>query len=296
MPHFLPDLIADPGSFIVGTFVPTTPTELHTNVRTILSSAGWTEVASNMWQSSQSPWWDHDATPPSTYKGIVKLKITAQSDGLYLQAFNWDEANFSPSGRRFLDFVSGHTYKYNACPFQAMVKNKNNGNSFLVSTLHTPKFEQTSGLIDAFLLVRDFSGALTLSAGFPNDGWVYIENSYGRYGHSANPSVSGRLCFVLYRNWLSTAPCGIYNATNDPGMADPALWYPFMSPPTLAWSNPSGNPTTRGWLWNSLIVGKGYASNKILNISGYELEGFTDGNYGGSSEVPGTLFFVNVKP
>lgn len=293
MPHLLLDLIAVPPSFQAGTFTAATPTILYNTVRAILLAAGWIETSTDMWLSLQSPWHDHDGTPAAGYIGKVKFKATFGNDGLHGQIFNFNQSQFSlPLGLpnpTVLVYSAGATYKYNACPFQVMFKNINNNSNFIVSNLHTPNFEQEAGLVDAFVMMYNFD-SMKHNGDF---GWVYTKNAAGEYSHNAKPSVSGRLCFSLYRNRASTEPVGLYNLADDPTMADPYVWFPFISPPVINFADTIGNCRSRGWLWNCINVGKGYVPEKILNIGSQVFEGFTDNNIGGTGEPAGTLFFRN---
>lgn len=309
MPHFLPDLIADPLTFAVGSFSVTVIADLVAGMKAAFTAGGWTLITNGsgvgaggiiIFESQQSPWWDHDATPPASY--VAKIRFGFYSDGGSIRGRMIDVDGTllsSPSNLTMLGFSAGQNFFYNVCPYQAVFKDDGGGASLLVSVLHTPKFEQEAGLENLAIMVRDFHRLLWQdSIYFGQSGWVYTKNSLGTFSHLAHEAVndSGSLTFCLYyEHGDSDQQTGIYNRSADPTMVTPSLWFPFMSPAVLAFSYTNGAPRTRGWLWNALVVGKGFAPDKILNIGDVTLRSFTDNNFSGAGNVPGTVFFVTAR-
>lgn len=304
MPHLLPDLIADPLSFVVGTFTPTTPTLMSANVKTAFVAGGWDLITDDTGissataitvQSQQSPWWDHGATPPVTYIAKIRFKFWVESGTMRGQMLDPDGVAIStPSNLGMLTYTASQEYHYNVCPYQAVFKDLGGGPSMFISVLHTPKFEQEAGLVNLAVMARDMHAKLWQEF---NNGWVYAVNASGTFSHAAYESVnrSGSLGFALLINPTGTLPIGLYNRSQDPTMADASKFLPFMGPAVLSFSNSTDISRTRGWLWNALLVGKGYTPDKILTIGGITLQGFTDNLFGGSGYHAGTVFFVTAR-
>ena len=309
MSHFLPDLIADPKSFVVGTFSVTVIADLVAGMKAAFIAGGWTLIINGsgvgeanviIFESQQSPWWDHSATPPSSYVAKIRFGFFSEAGSIRGQLRDVDGTLLSsPSAYTMLTFNAGQTYHYNVCPFQAVFKDLGGGPSLIVCVPHTSKFEQEAGLENLAIMLREFHIRLwQTDVYFGQSGWVYTKNAAGTFSHNAHEAIndSGSLTLCLYYEELDRdQPTGIYNRSVDPTMTDSSLWFPFISPAVLAFSDSFGPPRARGWFWNGLVIGKGFAPDKIITIGGVTLQGFTDNNFGGGGGVSGTLFFVTAR-
>jgi hypothetical protein len=311
-----PDLVAYSGGRVVKDFTASTVDSLIQQVAAAFVAGGFTQLDTGTdsghpfyhLESLQSPW-VAAGSPPSDYGGYARVYIHAYDNAVVrISVSSRDGSIQQPNtpGANDRSLVlqpdATHAYRVINSGFQSVIYtpgyvNKFENKTAIIGCPHTPAFLQSGfGLRECLV---NFSGLgfrfnLWNGAGASGDFFAIRDNAgLSAWSGQANDNGSIRFIAPCAGNLATTSALQVANAKDDLSFADPSSWFPFISPPMLAWgtSGSTGPIRIKCWLWDAILVDRAFpAGTHLTTADGHVFEAFTDNNTG-QNGLPGTLFF-----
>lgn len=305
------DIIADPGQRSVQDYNTAggTANVIDTLILLLQSmclNQGWSTVASTTtsghpdrtMQCVQVPWYDDEVTPPASYKGKMRVRFYATANNqIKFRVHNSDGTVLQSAGDSILTL--GAMWTLHVVPYQMIVRSKalTNGPLFIASALQTPRWFQLSNLVECIYSAGN-NGSNGLRHSLYDDSahqFIYIESGLGVRKFDSVSGGTNTVRIQSIRGYAGGTP-RIANPIDNPLLDNASVWFPFMSPPAVAYPNGPSSTTVNdamgtpyyGFIWDMIYV-SALATEIEIFANGATCKRITFDNSAGSSAV-GALY------